>query len=94
MSADEHGGIGHNSIRNYVDRAERLAAEIDGLKDDLADIFKEAASSTGLTKKSFKQMVAERRKDPGDVHSLAVEMDVIRRALGMRDPMTPPSPDA
>ncbi|MFL5063424.1 MAG: GapR family DNA-binding domain-containing protein [Xanthobacteraceae bacterium] len=87
---------GHNSegmIESYVDRLERLDEERRALASDMKDLMDEAASSTGFSKVSFRNILKERRKSRAEVHATYVEMDAIRRALRMRDPLEPPEED-
>jgi uncharacterized protein (UPF0335 family) len=64
--------IGHNSVgeagkklSGYVERLERLQAEIDGLKEDQKDIFQEVKSS-GFDTKVLKAAMKRRRMDKSE----------------------------
>jgi uncharacterized protein (UPF0335 family) len=76
-------------IAGYVDRLERLDEEKRALGKDFTDLLEEAAGSTGFAKSSFRNILRERRKSRAEIHATYVEMDALRRALKMRDPLLP-----
>jgi uncharacterized protein (UPF0335 family) len=92
------GGMseGHNSagmVTGFIDRLERLDEEKRALGKDFTDLLEDAASSTGFSKVSFRNILRERRKSRHEVHATYVELVAIRRALKMRDPLLPPEED-
>ena len=88
--------VGHNSqslIESAVDRLERLDEERRALAADFKDVLDEAASTTGLSKAAFRNILRERRRSRSEVHAVYTDMDAIRRALKMKDPLLPPDED-
>lgn len=59
------GGIAADRLKSFVERVERLEAEIKGLNEDKSEVYKEA-KSTGFDVKTIKAVVSKRRKDPAD----------------------------
>lgn len=93
--------IGHNRdamLKDFVDRLERLQEERKELQKDFAVLLNLAVEATGFNKSAIQNILKERAKPRSDVHAVHVDMDAIRRALGMPDPLLPPEdepePDA
>ncbi len=76
---------GHNSkeqLRSIVERVERLAEEIKGLRDDQKDIFAEAKGN-GWDVKALRQIIRIRAEDPQKRAEREAILDTYMSALGM-----------
>ncbi len=80
--AASHGNIAADRLRSIIDRIERMHEEIAAFRSDLKDMFAEAKSA-GFDVKVLRQLIAIRKRDPGDVEEQETLLDVYRRALGM-----------
>ena len=76
--------VAGDQLRNYVERAERLNAEKDGINSDLSDLFKEMKGE-GFDTKAVKRLIAIRRKDVAQVQEEEAILDMYKSALGMLD---------
>ncbi len=81
------GQVGHNSgdvdaqsLRQYIERIERLREDIGALQSDLSEVYKEA-KGTGLDTKIMKMLVAERAKDQATLDETTSLLDVYRSAV-------------
>jgi uncharacterized protein (UPF0335 family) len=79
MSTDV-GGIAADRLRSFVERIERMEAEIKGLNEDKSEIYKEA-KSTGFDVKTIKAVGAKRRKDPSERQEQDALFDLYWEAL-------------
>lgn len=93
MLGEEPPGAGHNSqdatyrvtakeLRQFVERIERLDAE----KKDLAEQHKEVmaeAKARGYDTKVLRKLIAERKREPGDISEEQAVLEMYREALGM-----------
>lgn len=81
--------IGHNSgepiaadlLKSYVERIERLNAEIADLNTDKSEVFKESKSN-GFDAKILRKVIAHRAKDPADRSEEEALLDTYLSALG------------
>lgn len=84
---------GHNSgdvayrvtadeLRQFVERVERLQSEIRGIQGDVKEVFAEA-KGRGYDIKVLRKLIAERKRDAGDVSEEQAVLDMYREALGM-----------
>lgn len=74
--------VAADELRAFVERYERLDAE----KKDIADQQKEVmaeAKSRGYDTKCIRKIVAERKRDAGDLAEETAVLDLYRAALGM-----------
>lgn len=71
-------------LRSFVERAERLNAEKDGINSDLSDLFKEMKGE-GFDAKAVKKLIAIRRRDAAQVQEEEAILDMYKSALGMLD---------
>ena len=79
-------GIGDNSVakdrlRSYVERIERLNAEVAELKGDIKDIFTEVKAA-GFDTKVVRQLIRERRMDAAEREEREALLEVYRNAVG------------
>ena len=79
---NEVGGIAADRLRSIIERIERLEEERKAISGDIKDIFAEAKSA-GFDVKVLRQLIAIRRKDPGEVEEQESLLDLYKRALGM-----------
>jgi len=77
--------IGHNSktLREYIERIERLEEDVQETRDEIRDVYIEAASK-GLDKKALKEIVRLRKKDLEEVAAHEAVVDAYKVALGMQ----------
>lgn len=82
----DHGRVnsqsGQDELRSFVERAERIAADIKALKDDEKELFAEA-KGRGYDTKILRSVIAERKRDPDDVAEEEAIRELYRAALGM-----------
>lgn len=76
------GGIAADALRQFVERIERLEAEIKALNDDKKDVYSQARSQ-GFCTKTIKKVVAERRLDEHVRTEAEQLLDAYKAALGM-----------
>ena len=76
-------GIAANQLRSFVERVERLEAEIHALNDDKKEVYAEA-KGRGFDVPTLKKCIAIRRKDQDKLSEEEALLDVYLRALGMR----------
>jgi len=77
--------IGDNTkaqLKSIVERIETIEAEIKGLSDDRADIYKEAAGN-GFDAKALRAIVRERKQDADKRQQFEAIVDTYKLALGM-----------
>lgn len=79
--------IGHNSVaadqlRSFVERAERLHEEREGLAGDLRDLFAEAKGS-GFCTKTIKAVLKIRKQDRSERQEAEAILETYLAALGM-----------
>ena len=89
----EDGGIGHNSgdatyrvtaneLRQFCIRSERLDADIKDIQDLKMEV-KDEAKARGYDIKVLNKLIAERKRDPGDLAEEEAVLQLYREALGM-----------
>lgn len=74
---------GHNRLRSFVQRVERLREEIDALNKDVSEIYKEARGE-GWNVEAMKKVVAERQrmaKNPEKFNEINAVVELYRDAL-------------
>jgi len=74
--------VAADELRSFIERFERLEAE----KKDIADQQKEVmaeAKSRGYDTKIMRNIIAMRKKDPGEVSEEEAILELYREALGM-----------
>lgn len=76
--------VSADQLRAFVERAESLNAEKDGINSDLSDLFKEM-KGVGFDTKAVKRLIAIRRKDAAQVQEEEAILDMYKSALGMLD---------
>jgi uncharacterized protein (UPF0335 family) len=76
--------VGAEQLRQYVERAERVMAEIAELKEDLKGVFAEA-KSTGFDTKTMKTIIKLRAMTPDQRREQEALLDTYKAALGMLD---------
>lgn len=81
MSENLIGGIAAESLRQFIERVERLTEEIKALNADKADVFKQAKSQ-GFDVKAMKALISERAKSPDELSELCDLLDLYRAAVG------------
>lgn len=68
-------------LRSFVERVERLNAEIRDLNNDKSEIFEEAKSQ-GWNVKALKEVIKRRAKDQHELQLLDTDVDLYLSALG------------
>jgi uncharacterized protein (UPF0335 family) len=74
--------VADDLLRSFVERIERLEEEIKALNDDKSDIYKEAKGQ-GFDTKVLRKIIADRRKDTGELQEFETLYDLYASALGM-----------
>jgi uncharacterized protein (UPF0335 family) len=69
-------------LRQYVERAERLASDIDDLREEVKDVFAEA-KARGYDVKVLRKLIALRKRDASEVSEEEAILDLYKEALGM-----------
>ncbi len=69
-------------LRNYVERVERLAAEIAEIQTDVKDLYGEM-KNRGYDTKAVKELVKIRSKDPAKLKEQLAILHVYAHALGL-----------
>lgn len=77
-----NGESGPEQLRLLVERAERIAEEIKGMQDDLADVFAEA-SSRGYDAKAIRHILNIRKKKREEYQEEADILETYMQSLGM-----------
>jgi uncharacterized protein (UPF0335 family) len=75
-------GVAADELTQFVERAERLAAEKKDIADQEKELFAEA-KGRGFDTKILRKVIALRARDPNDVAEEAAVLDMYKAALGM-----------
>lgn len=83
MSQEGHnsGEVNGGRLKSYVERLERMQAEIKERQEDVKEIYAEVHSA-GYDKKIVRQVVRLRARDPGELEEEEALRAVYLRALG------------
>lgn len=73
-------GIAADQLKAFVERIERLEAEIADLNSDKSEIYKEA-KATGFDVKVLRALIAERRKEPEKLAEFDAVLELYREAV-------------
>ncbi|WP_339041327.1 MULTISPECIES: DUF2312 domain-containing protein [unclassified Candidatus Lariskella] len=76
------GGISGSTLKQYIERIERLEEEKKQVTDLIKDVYAEAKSS-GLDTKIMKQIIRERQMDQSKLSEQEELLDIYKRAIGM-----------
>lgn len=79
---NQRGGVAGKQLRAFVERVERLEEEKKGIADDIKDVMAEAKGN-GFDTKALRQIIRERKQDPGSRQEFESICDLYRHALGM-----------
>lgn len=74
-------------LRSFVEQIERIEADEKALKEDKREIMAEA-KGRGYDTKVLRSIIAERRRDPGDIAEEESIRELYREALGMSYSLT------
>lgn len=77
-----NGESGPEQLRLLIERAERLAEEIKGMQDDLADVFAEA-KSRGYDAKAIREILNIRKQKREEYQEHAGILETYMQSLGM-----------
>lgn len=69
-------------LTQFIERVERLMAEIAGLREDVSEVFAEA-KGRGYDVKVMKKVIALRKRDPDDVAEEEAVLEMYKEALGI-----------
>lgn len=75
-------GVAAEELRSFIERVERLNAEIKALNDDKKDVFAEA-KGRGFDVAAVKDIIKLRAKDPAEMSEREAILDLYKNALGM-----------
>lgn len=81
ITNDETFRVAASELRAFVERIERLDAEIKALQDLKKEVFVEA-KARGYMTGPMRKLVALRKRDPDDVAEEAAVLEMYREALG------------
>tara|TARA_R110000803_G_scaffold79043_2_gene144423 strand:+ start:671 stop:970 length:300 start_codon:yes stop_codon:yes gene_type:complete len=81
-NSTNYGGIEGAHLRQYIEKAEQLNLEKQGIADDIKEVFAEARSQ-GFDTKIMRQVIKIRKKDAADREEEETLMDIYMHALGM-----------
>ena len=76
--------VAADQLKSFVERAERLNEEKDGINADLSDLFKEAKAN-GFNTKVLKKIISMRKRDYAERQEEQAIMDLYLQALGMAE---------
>lgn len=71
-------------LKSYIERIERLNAEISVLQSDRRDIYTEAKGN-GFDVKALRALIRERASDPLEVENMQMLIDTYKAAIGQLD---------
>lgn len=71
-----------DELRQFIERAEQLAAEKKDIAEQEKELFAEA-KGRGYCTKSMKKIIAERKRKPDDIAEEEAILEIYRAALGM-----------
>lgn len=80
--SDAAAGFAKDQLKAFVERIERVEAEIKELNSDKRDIYAEAKGN-GFCPKAIKEIVALRRKDADERAEHETIVELYMQALGM-----------
>lgn len=69
-------------LRQFIERYEQLDKEKSEITDQQKEVLAEA-KHRGYDSKAIRKLIAERKRDPGDVAEEQVVLDLYKTALGM-----------
>lgn len=93
--AGDAPGVGHNSksndsysvtgdeLRQFIERVEQLADEMDDLKEQTKEVFAEA-KGRGFDTKTMRKIIALRKKHPDEIAEEESLLETYKAALGMK----------
>ena len=74
--------VAADQLKSIVERVERLADEVDGLREDISNVYAEAKAN-GLDVKIIRKIVALRKKDHAERQEEDAILDLYLQALNM-----------
>ena len=75
-------GVAAGELRQFIEQAEQVEAEIADLKDRLKEVFAEA-KARGYDTKVMRKIIALRKRDKDDVAEEDAILEMYLAALGM-----------
>ena len=79
---DRAMSVSADELRQFIERAEQLAAEKRNLSEQEKELFSEA-KSRGYDTKVMRKVIALRKRKPDEIAEEEVIMDMYKSALGM-----------
>ena len=79
---DRAYAVSADELRQFVERAEQLAAEKRDLSEQEKEVFSEA-KGRGYDTKALRKIIAMRKRKPDDLAEEAAILDLYKSALGM-----------
>ena len=71
-----------DELRQFIERAEQLAAEKDDISDQEKELFAEA-KGRGYDTKVMRKIIALRKRQPDDIAEEEAVLELYKQALGM-----------
>ena len=75
-------GVAAEELKQFIERLERVAEEIAGLRQDYKDVMTEA-TGRGFDKKAIVAILKLRAKDHSEVQEEEAILELYKQALGM-----------
>jgi len=82
VTKDHNYSVSHDELRQFIERAEQLAAEKKDITDQEKELFAEA-KGRGYDTKVMRKLIALRKRKPDEVAEEEAVLDVYKTALGM-----------
>ena len=77
-------GVKAETLRDYIERIERLVERKEGITDDIK-LVKQEAKAEGFDTKTINEILKIRKKDSATLEQEEQLLDIYKRALGMTD---------
>lgn len=81
---DNSAAVNAGQLRSLVERLDKLEDEATSIREDKADVYKEA-SGAGFDKKALRKIIIMKRTDRDKLRADEEILDIYRVALGMVD---------
>jgi uncharacterized protein (UPF0335 family) len=80
-AASESAAIAGRELLSFIERAERMNAEVERIAEDKVELFKEV-KFRGYSAKTIKDIIKHRAQDPSERAEAEAMFDLYMKALG------------